>query len=81
MRNWFGNKNIMLKDTTSTSSHVLEARGSVEALMLLSCEDGIATAPSMREEKSTFSILSGFSLKRMAARTDKSLRDCQKDCR
>jgi hypothetical protein len=55
---------------------VLEARVSVGALMLPSLEDGRATAPSMIEEKSNSSILSGFSSKRMAAITDKSFRDC-----
>lgn len=61
----------------STSSHVLEVRGSAEAPMLLSREDETATVPSISEEKSKGSILSGFSSRRMAAITDNTLSDCK----
>ena len=40
---------------------MLEARGSEEVAILLSCEDATAMVPSIRDENSMFSILSGFS--------------------
>lgn len=54
---------------------MLVARGSAKALVLLSCVDKAVPVPSIREENITFSILSGFSSKRIAALTDKILRD------
>lgn len=77
MRYQFNNRKSTLINQNalnSTSSQVLATRGSVKALVLLSCEDRTVAVPSIREEKITFSILSGFSSKRIAALTDKILR-------
>lgn len=68
--------NSCMQNVVITSSHELEARGSAESRIFLSWELGTPTVPSMSEDKSTFSILSGFSSKRMAAITDKSFSDC-----
>lgn len=57
---------------------MLEARGSTESPILLSRGNDAAAVPSIREENSKLSTLSGFSSKRMVAMTDKSLNDCTK---